>query len=134
MFAFQEGGNLTCRHRFTYSLVMELTQHLEAVRAAQYEVLLREASYQDGITARDVAIVAARNAGVSVIDIADACGISRQQVHKIVACSASDTVKQLREEVMDSGPYENMLEDDQAHVDYFVKQLAAQRGIKLEER
>lgn len=47
MFAFQEGGNLTCRHRFTYSLVFE---------------------------------------------------------------------------------------DDQAHVDYFVKQLAAQRGIKLEER
>lgn len=66
--------------------MLSLMEHmLEKVREAQNNVAVKEAHYHDGVGDRDRAIWDAKEAGASVIQIAEATGLTRQQVYKILA-------------------------------------------------
>lgn len=60
-------------------------QALEAVRDARDTMAVKAESLHDGVADRDAAILTARDAGASAIEIAEAAGITRQQVHRILA-------------------------------------------------
>ena len=70
--------------QYSDALGMSHSELLQNVRDAQDDVQLKEASSQDGIGDRDKAIAEAQSGGVLVADIAQVCGMSRQQVHRIL--------------------------------------------------
>lgn len=57
---------------------------LELVRNARDTLGIKEAQLHDGLADRDAAIVEARDAGASAIQIAEAAGLTRQQIHRIL--------------------------------------------------
>lgn len=64
---------------------MDKAEALQQVVDAQSTMAVKREAFTDGTAERDLAVVAARYVGASVIDIADTLGLSRQQVHKIIA-------------------------------------------------
>lgn len=105
---------------------MELAPAHAAVTAAEQALAAAKAQ-------RDQAIVDAYNSGTSAIEIAPQVNLTRQQIHRIVASTMTETVAGLRREVMDGGArYEDLIEDDQVFVDHEVGRLARARGISLD--
>lgn len=58
---------------------------IERVRQGVEKVETQEVSYKEALTERNYAIFEASEDGVSAIKLAELAGVSRQQVHKIVA-------------------------------------------------
>ena len=112
-----------------------MTTTADSVRlaqAAQIAMFEAQAAFAITTSARDAAVVAARQSGASAIDIADALGLSRQQIHKILEKNTTSTVHELRAEVITGdAKYEDLIEDDQWFVDTAVAEIAKKRGISL---
>jgi DNA invertase Pin-like site-specific DNA recombinase len=115
---------------------MTTTDALTGAVAAQNAMTEAQEAFKAATTARDEAVISARKAGASAIEIGEALGISRQQVHKILDkhfAPAGSAVEVLRAEVITSGiRYEDLIEDDQIFVDQEIAQLAKKRGISLD--
>lgn len=58
--------------------------NLEAAKAAQERLNRANEEFMGAATERDAAVIAARNSGVSAVEIAVGLGLSRQQIHRII--------------------------------------------------
>lgn len=110
------------------ALLLALTE-ADAAKRAHTALLEAQSASSKAAAARDAAVVKARAAGVSAIHLAEALGLSRQQIHKILDRNPSARVKTLRDEVTDELhglSYADIMPGDTENIDKAVSERILQ--------